>query len=434
MSSNSTRRPKIIGRDFALNWIVALLTNICIRMLDSNMASYATYVWDSKSLGGYMTSFFTIGSVVMSFFSGRLNDAKGRRNCLMAGCIMYAVPAFLMTVLKIPEAVLACRLVQGAAKGLVMVSNAAIIADVVPHDHMNRGMGIFGLASTVSFAFGPMLGLAIVGNDNRYLLMFAVCGILYVISAATCLGITYEKKQNLYAQKNVSEQETPVISPEQYKGIWKLIEKKAILPSIVFTIFISGYACIVVFATVYAQEMLKLSGTMLSLFYTTAAVTMMVIRMFISKLADRYGAMILLVPGHIAMILSLLILAFWAKNSYALFLIAGGLYGIGVSAVFPGLNTVAVVDSPKGRGGAANATYYFMMDIGMFAASAIFGAFLDNSESLAYGYRNMFLISAGITAVSFILSVILFNNRTRARRSPRFAQHMMKVKNGELDV
>ncbi len=431
MNRNDTHRPKIISIDFILNWMVALLTNVCIRMLDSNMASYATYVWGSKSLGGYMTSFFTIGSIVMSFFSGRLNDAKGRRNCLMAGCIMYAVPAFLMTFLMAPEAVLACRLVQGAAKGMVMVSTAAIVADIVPHDHLNMGMGIFGLASTVSFAFGPMVGLAIVGNDNRYLLMFAVCGILYLISAASCFGITYEKKRAPVIEKKEMPQEG---SSEQYKGIWKLIEKKAILPSIVFTIYIGGYACIVVFVTVFAQEMLNLSGTRLSLFYTVAAVTMLVVRLFLSRLADRYGALILLIPGHVAMIFSLLILALWARNSYALFLIAGGLYGIGISTVFPGLNTVAGIDSPKSRGGAANATYYFLMDIGMFASSSLFGALLDGSATLKEGYRNMFLISAGITAVSFILSLVLFNNKTRSRRSPRFAEHMMKVKNGELDV
>ena len=70
----------------------------------------------------------------------------------------------------------------------------------------------------------------------------------------------------------------------------------------------------------------------------------------------------------------------------------------------------------------------------MFAASAGFGALLDASISLKDGYRNMFLISAGIVLVSVILSVILFNNKTRVKRNPRFAEHMRKVKNGELDV
>ena len=430
-------RPKIIGRDFILTWIVSMLSGICMRMLDSNLASYATYVWDSKSLGGYLTTFFTVGSVVMAFFSGRLNDVKGRKNCLLAGCLMYAAPAFLMTVLQIPEALLACRLVQGAAKGMIMVSSSAIIADVVPHDYMNRGMGIYGLSNTLSFAFGPMIGLAIVGEDNRYLLMFAVCGIFYLIGALSCTGINYEKKQKHQAaqeKEELSGRNDGKADTASYKGIWKLIEKKAVLPSLNHLIFIAGYGCITIFLTVYAQEMLGLSGTVLSLYFTMAAVTMVIIRLFCSKWADRYGALILLVPGHLAMLFSLLILAFWAKYSYGLFLLSGALYGIGNSAVFPGLNTVAVVDSPQDRGGAANATFYFMMDIGMLAASAFFGAFLDSSETLAAGYRNMFLISAGVIAASLVMTLLLFNNRSRAARNPRFAEHMQKVKSGRIDV
>ncbi len=427
---NNSNRVRIIGRDFILTWIVSFLSGVCMRMLDSNLASYATFVWNSKSLGGYMTTFFTVGSVIMAFFSGRLNDLKGRRNCLMGGCLLYASAAFVMAVLQIPEAVLACRLVQGTAKGLIMVSSSAIIADVVPHDHMNRGMGIYGLSLTLSFAFGPMIGLSIVGED-RYLLMFAVCGIFYLIGAASCLGINYEKKR---AMAENTEQSAAASARtrnlETYKGIWKLIEKTALLPSFTFVFFIAGYTCIVIFLTVFAQEMLDLSGTAISLFFTMAAAAMAVVRMFVSKLADRYGALILLVPGHIAMLAALLILAFFARNNYPLFLLAGALYGAGNAAVYPGLNTVAMVDAPEGRGGAANATFYFMMDIGVLAASAVFGALLDHSASLAEGYRNMFLISAGLVLISFVMTVVFFNNRRRAKRNPRFAEHMEKVKKG----
>lgn len=434
MSSNS-KKPRIIGRDFVLNWIAMLLLNVCIRMLDSNMASYATYFWDSKSLGGYLTTFFTIGSIVMAFLSGRLSDTKGRKNCLVAGCIGYAVPSFIMTFVLVPEVVLICRVIQGAAKGIVTVASAAIVADVVPHDFLNRGMGIYGLGSTLSFAFGPMLGLAIVGENSRYLLMFAVCGILYIVAAATSMGITYEKKRKAVGQTVFAQEENIQPSnPDQYKGIWKLIEKKAILPSVVFTIYMAGYACTVIFVTAFAQEMLGLNGTKLSLFYTMTAVSMLIFRLFVNRLADRYGALVLLIPGHVAMIFSLLLLALWVKYSYALFLLSGALYGVGLATVFPGLNTVAMIDSPADRGGAANATYYFMMDIGMLAASAVFGAFLDASPSLEVGYRNMFLISAGIILISFILAVILFNNKAREKRSPRFAEHMRKVRSGEVDV
>lgn len=71
---NALRNYRFIGKDFILIWVITFLSGMCMRMLDNTLASYTTYAWESKSLGGYMTSVFTIGSVAMAFFSGRLAD------------------------------------------------------------------------------------------------------------------------------------------------------------------------------------------------------------------------------------------------------------------------------------------------------------------------------------------------------------------------
>jgi MFS family permease len=427
-------KQRIFGKDFILAWIVSMLSGMCMRMLDSNLASYADFAWDSKALGGYLTTVFTVGSVIMAFLSGRLTDTKGRKNCLMMGCIMFGASTFVMVIIQDPAVALCCRLIQGAAKGFIMVAGSVIVADVVPHDRMNYGMGIYGLSQTLSYAFGPMLGLALVGNDNNYLLMFGVCAVFYLAGTVSCTGIDYEKKRRVSGGYEAQKPVTEVHEDDgRYKGIWKLIEKAAVLPSVNFTIFIAGYACVVVFLTIYSQEILKLSGTQISMFYVFAAAAMFVIRFFVAKIADRRGAMILLVPGHLCMIGCVLILAFFAENNYPLFLLSGALFGIGNSAVYPGLNTVAVVDSPEDRGGQANAAFNFMMDIGMFAASGVFGIILENASDVRGGYNEMFMISVVIMLISLVMSIIFFNNRTRAKRNPRFAAHMERVKRGILD-
>ena len=408
------RKETVWNRYFVLACIVALVTGICMRMLDSNLAPFADAAWSSKTLGGYLTSIFNVGSITMAFLSGRLVDLKGRRNCLIVGALVFGLPTFACALWPTPAVTLTVRFVQGVGKGVVNVAAAAIVSDVVPRSRMGEGMGLFGLGNTLSTAFGPMLGLALTAGGN-FTTMFLVCAALYTSVAVIGVGIDYEKKLPAAAPAASSPAEEG--QPEkEYRGVWKLIERKAILPSLNYTICFASCACVLVFVTVYAQEILELSSTQIGFFYTVSAGTMLLIRLFGGRLADRYSALAMLVPGHLALGAMLVILTFFAKGNYPLFLLAGGLYGIGNAAIMPTLNAVAVVDSPKGRNGTANATFYFMMDFGVLFGSAVFGAVIDAAPTAALGYRQMYLASMGICALSLLMSVVFFNNRARARR------------------
>ena len=229
--------------------------------------------------------------------------------------------------------------------------------------------------------------------------------------------MNYEKKQKSPVIKADKVNTMADKTPAEYKGIWKLIEKKAIIASLINTIFFGGYACILVFLTVYAQEVLLLNSTQISFFYTVAAVAMLAVRLLTAKVADRYGALIMIIPGHLAMIAALLLLAFTAKTSYIAFLAAGACYGIGMAIVSPTLNAIAIVDSPAERGATANATFYFMMDFGILFASAGFGALMDIAPSIESGYNQTFLISVGIIIFSAVFSLISLNKKAREKRS-----------------
>jgi MFS family permease len=399
-------------KDFILVCFIGLATGVCMRMLDSNLASFASVTWSSKTLGGYLTSVFNVGAIAMAFFTGRLVDIKGRRNCLVFGTILFSLSTFMIAIWPVPALGLAARFIQGIGKGIVSVASAAIVSDVVPKERMNEGMGFFNLGNTISFAFGPMLGLALAGWGG-YVLMFIVCAVCYLVGGAIGIGINYEKKPG-YQSPQVAEQAN--LSPVEYKGIWKMIEKKSILYSLNNTIFFAGYACVLVFITVYAQEHLLLSSTEIGLFYTVAAGTMFLVRVLCNKLADIYGALCMIVPGHIFVMLMLLVLAFFAQGNYPMFLVAGGLYGLGNAAVMPAMNAATVVDAPAGRTGAANATFFFMMDFGVLFASAFFGALIDAASDLTAGYLQMFLISLGICVLSLLMALALFNKKARERR------------------
>jgi len=415
----AAKRQTIWNRYFVLACVCAIFTGVCMHMLDSNLAPFADAAWSSKTLGGYLTSTFNIGSILMAFFAGRLSDRKGRRNTLVFGSLLFGVPTFACVFWPTPAVTLTVRFLQGVGKGITTVAAAAIVSDVVPRERMGQGMSFYGLGSTITYAFGPMLALAITANGN-YGAMFLLVAALYSASGLLALAIGYEKDPAYRRAESAPAESAAAGAPgTEYRGVWKLIEKKALLPSITYTISLAGLASVLIFVTIYAQEILKLNATQIGLFFTVSAVAQLLVQMFCGQLMDKYSALLLLIPAHLAQIALMLLLAFVCPGNYGVFLLCGALYGVANAAMYPPLNAIAVVDSPAHRNAAANATYFFMMDFGVLFASAVFGPIIDRGATPAQGYIHMFLISVGITLVSLIISLFAFNNRSRARRRER---------------
>jgi len=414
-------KTKLWTKFFILTCFGALFNGFTMQMLNSTLSLFANEMWGSKTLGGYLTTVFNIGSILMAFFSGQLADRHGRRRCLMTGAALFAASTLLIAGWPTPAVGLTVRLIQGVAKGLITVASSSIVADVVARERMSEGLGLYGLGNTLSMAFGPMLALALSAGGS-YTRMFLVCSAFLFVTLTFAHFCDYERLPQYRELVAGRRAKTFEKLDENYKGVWRLIEKKALPASLNYTVFFGSVSCILVFITVYAREILLLAPAQISLFYTCAAVTMFVARLFLGKVSDRLGALYALIPGHLSAILALIILAFFAQGNYPMFLACGALYGFSTAAVMPNMNAIAVVDSPKARGGAANATFYCLMDVGIMISSASFGAVIDSAASPAAGYRTMYLTSLGVCLISLTLVLTLFTNKARERRRSKGVQ------------
>ena len=406
---------KLLNRYFLMICFAALFTGMCMQMLNSNLAPFANDVLHSKSLAGYLATAFSAGSIPMAFFCGWMVNSKGRRNSYVLGCLLFGLPTLACAFWPTPTFVLAARFIQGMAKSVVTVAATSIVSDVIPRARMSEGMGLYGLGGTLTMAFGPMLALALTADKN-YFLMFVVCGVLYMSACFIGFGLNYENKP-AYAEEIAAKKQLSANAENAgYKGIWKWIERKAIPASLNFTVYFSSTCSILVFITVYSQEILAYTGAQIGMFYMVAAAVMFVTRLTMARVADKYGALRVLLPGHLGVMVMYLLLIFFSAQSYLVYLTIGGLYGYCSASVTPVFNAAAVVDSPKARNGTASATFAFLMDFGPLASTTVFGLVIDMAASPTFGYRNVFLISIGINLLSLTMSFFLFNKRARSRR------------------
>lgn len=81
------------------------------------------------------------------------------------------------------------------------------------------------------------------------------------------------------------------------------------------------------------------------------------------------------------------------------FLLVAVIYGIGFGALQTTIQTMAVRDVPHYRLGAANATLFTGLDLGMGIGVIVLGLIADR-----WGYRNMYLFTSG----GFFCAVLSF--------------------------
>jgi len=117
----------------------------------------------SDAQAAYLSTLFSLGTLISVMVLGRVSDKLGRRKILLATLILSVVAqsATALAMSLGSYAFLACiRFVAGVAAGNISVAQAAI-ADITPVHERSRSMVIVGVAFGAGFAVGPALGAAL---------------------------------------------------------------------------------------------------------------------------------------------------------------------------------------------------------------------------------------------------------------------------------
>ncbi|KAA1072174.1 hypothetical protein PGT21_029305 [Puccinia graminis f. sp. tritici] len=123
----------------------------------SQMTVTSNSKWDVTILGGILGSIFSFCQFLISPVIGRLSDRFGRRPVLLMTMIGNIFSAFLwLTSTSFGPYVLS-RAVGGLSEGNVQLS-IAVISDVSDPTSRAKSLALVGIAFSLCFTFGPMLG------------------------------------------------------------------------------------------------------------------------------------------------------------------------------------------------------------------------------------------------------------------------------------
>lgn len=172
------------------------IVNVAIPSIQDGLdASAESVQW---VVSGYALTF---GLVLVA--GGRLGDLVGRRRMFLVGLVAFTATSALAGAAPTDETLVAARLLQGVAAGLLTPQNSGLIQQLFRGEERGRAFGWFGATVSVSAATGPVLGgalIALFGPDLGWRAVFLVnvpIGLVTMVLAARLIPATAPRRGRL---------------------------------------------------------------------------------------------------------------------------------------------------------------------------------------------------------------------------------------------
>lgn len=420
------KKEKLWTYEFIIICLVSMAVRLSSSMRGTTVPLFMReFLGYDKSTAGLMTSIYAITALILRPLMGHLVDKKGRRTMLSVGTAIYAVtlacfgmyksfPVFLQSLWVL----YAIQIINGIGFSANSVAMSTMSTDLIPNSRMTEGIGYFGVTSTVTQAFAPSLALFAIaryGHENTFLIVSGFA----VVAFAMGFMVKYEKRRITELNDRPEAKVVECDIAKEKPSFWdNLFEKHAIVPASIMMLSMFGGSTMSTFLPIYANERgLALVG----LVFTLQAFSAVIPRLFISKLIKLIGEAKTLVLGYICefagfalmfcvstalpdMLVKLVpFLPAEVMASMPLFM-AGIFIGLAKALVMIVLNSEAIVPTPKQRRGAANATFYIFMDLGVAVGAAAWGKIAD-----IFGTRWIYFGAA-------VFSVLAYIGSTKLRR------------------
>lgn len=339
---------------------------------------------------GLAAAAFSLTTLVLRPFAGRLSDRRGRRPLLVGGAALCALVILGHIVATDLLALIGLRLLLGVAEAFYFVAGFAALADLAPRGRTGEALSYNSLALYLGIAVGPIVGQVLLEVGGFPL---AWGGGFVLAGGATLLAI------RLPETRATLDPDAP--APP-------IFHRAAIGPGLAL---FAGVAAMTAFLLLAGPRAERIGLDGWSLTFLVFGGVVVACRVLFARLPDRVPPMRL---GAVALALSALGLGAAATlPGVASLLLATVVLGAGVAFMTPAMFAATFNAVPPSERGAAAGTATLFIDLGFGG-----GPLLAGIVAAAAGIPAAFGVAAGIAAAGSI--GVLVGGRV-ARRAPAAA-------------
>lgn len=305
----------------------------------------------SKAAAGLFLTVYTFASAFAAPVMGTIADHTGRRRMLLIASLMFIVFSIAYGLVPWFGLLLAIGIVHGTLWSAILSAAGAIMTDIIPVSRRTEGLAYWGLAPTAAIAIAPMVGVFVFDKFG----WTTLCIELAAISAITSIWIS-----RLPDDATGAARALPTL-----RSWWdfRVVATTLSLATIAF-----GHGGVTSYVTILARERgIKPE----SVYFTVFAVATIVVRVFFSRMADRFGTRVVLYPALAVIPIAFLLLAH-AKSKTEL-VASAILFGAGMGGSFPSFMTFVVANSDPAARARTFGSVIWAFDTGIGIGSAATG-------------------------------------------------------------
>lgn len=369
-----------------------LLITIANFFFFCNFSSFFLLPLYIKSLGGneadigFIMGSFGITSLGFIPVVTFLIDKYGRKQFMLFGAVlMFSASLLFLSVNNLSNLFYVFRMLQGIGFSFFFTSAATSAVDIIPMDRRAQGLGIFGAFTILSYAIGPSLGeYAIVklGFDKYFII--ASCFSLIAI----VLVFFSKKTEFLKSREGFGF------------GFFKLIvSKKYSLVLFTNLLLAGGLGSVLNFISAFLKD--KELGVYN--FFLIYALTVTLVRVFAGRSSDIFGRKKIASPSLLIFSISIASIVF--INSGIMALTISFLFSFSYGMLYPVLSALVIDKARADERGKAMGAFNACFSLGINFLAFPFGIIAS-----IFGYNIMYLVSAIMVFISFIIFTIYYKD------------------------
>lgn len=418
-SNNTQKAERLFSPLFIFIVVMTLCSFVVGQGLNAGTSVYLDHLGQGATLAGILAAVFSAAAAVTRLACGPLIDNVGRVIVMLGGTVFLFVGSVLPLFASGTVVFTLCRILQGIGFSAATTAAATAASDVLPLSRLGEGIGYYGLGQALAMSIGPALALFLANTDppeNLYLGLSAVAALAFAITLLcryeknprrlpeTCSYYqrTFAKGESSPSAGHAVEQDASdklKASGKKESFASRFLEPRALPGMLPMLVLSPAFGFGIFFMGLYGTS---LGYANAGLFYTVSAVAMVAVRLTSKAFMDKVAPFKIMLGAVICGVIGFSMALFAGENE-ALFYVAGIPYGLCLGIALPLNQSVAVKNTSASRWGAANALYLLASDIGIGAASAVWGVVND-----AAGFTTSIFCALCCMALSLLVAWIAY--------------------------
>jgi EmrB/QacA subfamily drug resistance transporter len=402
----------------------------------------------------WIFSIYVLFNLVSTPLMAKLSDLYGRRSIYIMDVAIFAAGSLVVAAAPSFAILLAGRAIQGVGAGGIFPVASAVIGDTFPPEKRGSALGLIGAVFGLAFIIGPIIGgiLLLAGWRWLFLINLPIAALvvamgwrvlpttrregrlpfdwlgmltLGVALASLAFGIN-RIDTKAFGDSLASIQVWPfLVLALALLVVFYLIERRAADPIVRPHLLGNGQLRLanliaagaglgeagLVFIPALAIAAFGMSSSTSSFMLMPVVLALAVGSPMVGRLLDKVGSKVVIVAGAALLAAGMLLLSLSAAN-LALFILAGVVIGLGLSALLGAPTRYIVLnEAPAEDRGAAQGVLTVFTGVGQLIAGALVGAVAASAGGGVQGYGSAYMV---VAVVALVLTLLAFGLKGRA--------------------